>query len=112
MAYLPVNPCCNNVVVNTTCGCSSTCTCGSCSTNSCGTNGHLSSTVVYDGPTLPGSGVEACDTINVALSKIDAVLVELKNQVATNTAAISTITEQINNINSQITTINNNCCPE
>ena len=110
MAYLPVNPCCNNVVVNSTCGCSSTCNCSSCSTNSCGTKGPLSSTVVYDGPTLPASGVEACDTINVALSKIDEVLLELKNQVAINTSAISAITEQINNINSQITTINNNCC--
>jgi len=108
MAYLPVNPCCNSTASTSSCGCNSTCTC---STNSCGTKGPLSSTVVYDGPTLPGSGVEACDTINVALSKIDEVLVELKTQVATNTAAISAITEQINNINSQITTINNNCCP-
>jgi predicted nucleic acid-binding Zn-ribbon protein len=65
---------------------------------------------VYDGPTLPGSGVEACDTINVALSKIDSVLVELKNQVATNTSDIASIKEQIININSQITNINNNCC--
>jgi len=110
MAYLPVNPCCTGVVLNTTCGCNSTCNCKS-TTNSCGTTGALSNTIVYNGPTLPGSGVEACDTLNVALSKIDEVLVELKNQVALNTAAISTITEQINNINAQITTINNDCCP-
>jgi len=66
---------------------------------------------VYDGPTLPGSGVKACDTINIALSKIDAVLVQLQNQVAANTAAISSITEQIIDINAQIVNINNNCCP-
>jgi|31_taG_2_1085359.scaffolds.fasta_scaffold00728_4 hypothetical protein len=110
MAYLPVNPCCTGVVLNTTCGCNSTCNCNS-TTNSCGTTGALSNTIVYNGPTLPGSGVEACDTLNVALSKIDEVLVELKAQVALNTTAISNITEQINNINAQITTINNNCCP-
>ena len=110
MAYLPVNPCCTGVVLNTTCGCNSTCNCKS-TTNSCGTTGALSNTIVYNGPTLPGSGLEACATLNVALSKIDEVLVELKNQVALNTAAISTITEQINNINAQITTINNDCCP-
>jgi len=107
MAYLPVNPCCTDVVLNNPCGCTSTC--NQC-TNSCGTNGTVSSTVVYDGPTLPGSGVEACDTINVALSKIDSVLVELKSQVATNTSDIASIKEQIISINSQITNINNNCC--
>ncbi len=108
MAYLPVNPCCTGVVLNSPCGCSSNC---NCSTNSCGTTGALSNTIVYNGPTLPGSGVEACDTLNVALSKIDEVLVALNAQVAENTSAISAITEQINNINAQITTINNNCCP-
>jgi hypothetical protein len=107
MAYLPVNPCCTGVTLNSPCGCTSITT----STNTCGKNGALSSTIVYDGPTLPGSGVEACDTINVALSKLDEVLAELKNQVAVNIASISAITEQINNINSQITDINNNCCP-
>jgi hypothetical protein len=110
MAYLPVNPCCTGVVLNSPCGCSSTCNCNS-TTNPCGTSGALSNTIVYNGPTLPGSGVEACDTLNVALSKIDEVLVQLKNQVANNTAAISSITEQIIDINAQIVTINNNCCP-
>jgi len=99
MTYLPVNPCCGHTHTS------------HCYTTSCETNKPLSSTVVYDGPTLPGSGVEACDTINTALSKIDAAILELKNQVAINTTAISLITEQINNINSQITNINNNCCP-
>ena len=96
MTYLPVNPCCTGVTLLN---------------SPCGTTNSLSSKIVYDGPTLPGSGVEACDTINVALSKLDEVLLELKNQVAVNVASISAITEQINNINSQITDINNNCCP-
>ena len=110
MAYLPVNPCCTGVVLNSPCGCNSNCNCNS-NTNACGTNGALSNTIVYNGPTLPGSGIVACDTLNVALSKIDAVLVALNNQVALNTAAISSITEQIIDINGQIVTINNNCCP-
>tara|TARA_R100001198_G_C5202117_1_gene190731 strand:- start:155 stop:469 length:315 start_codon:yes stop_codon:yes gene_type:complete len=104
MAYLPVNPCCTGVVLNSPCGCNS-------STNSCGTNGPLSSTVVYDGPTTPCSNVEACDTLNVALSKIDALLCDLQTQQAQNTQDIAAMKEQIIDINNQITNINNNCCP-
>lgn len=108
MAYLPVNPCCTGVVLNNPCGCTSTC---NSSTNSCGTNGPLSSTVVYDGPTTPCSNVEACDTLNVALSKIDALLCDLQTQQAQNTQDIAAMKEQIIDINNQITNINNNCCP-
>lgn len=107
MTYLPVNPCCSNVVINSPCGCNESC---NSTTNLCGTNGHLSSEVVYNGPTLPTTGVEACDTLNVALSKIDEVLSALLTQQALNTAQINAITEQINNINSQITVISNTCC--
>ena len=108
MAYLPVNPCCTGVVLNSPCGCTSTC---NSSTNSCGTNGPLSSTVVYDGPTTPCSNVQACDTLNVALSKIDALLCDLQTQQAQNTQDIAAMKEQIIDINNQITNINNNCCP-
>jgi hypothetical protein len=108
MAYLPVNPCCTGVVLNSPCGCTSTC---NSSTNSCGTNGPLSSTVVYDGPTTPCSNVEACDTLNVALSKIDALLCDLQTKQAQNTQDIAAMKEQIIDINNQITNINNNCCP-
>jgi len=107
MAYLPVNPCCTGVVLNSPCGCTSTC---NSSTNSCGKNGPLSSTVVYDGPTTPCSNVEACDTLNVALSKIDALLCDLQTQQAQNTQDIAAMKEQIIDINNQITNINNNCC--
>lgn len=100
MTYLPVNPCCGHTHTS------------HCYTTSCETNKSLSSTVVYDGPTLPGSGVEACDTLNTALSKIDAAILELKNQVDINTTSISLITEQIININSQIINIINNCCSD
>jgi len=108
MAYLPVNPCCTGVVLNNPCGCTSNC---NSSTNSCGKSGPLSSTVVYDGPTTPCSNVEACETLNAALSKIDALLCDLQTQQAQNTQDIADIKEQIVDINNQITTINNNCCP-
>jgi len=107
MAYLPVNPCCTDVVLNSPCGCTSNC---NCSTNSCGTNGSLSSTVVYDGPTTPCTNIEACDTLNVALSKIDALLCALQVQQVKNTQEIAAMKAQIIDINNQITNINNNCC--
>ena len=92
MAYLPVNPCCTDVVLNSSCGCT------------------LSSTVVYDGPTTPCTNIEACDTLNVALSKIDQLLCSLQVQQVKNTQEIAAMKAQIIDINNQITTINNNCC--
>jgi len=96
MTYLPQN----------SCGCNST------TSSPCGaTEGCLSSTIIYNGPILPASGVKPCDSLNVTLSKIDEVLSLLLSQQRINTNAINAITLQIIDINSQITIINNTCCP-
>ena len=74
MAYpfLPVNPCCTDVVLNTPCGCSSTITNSGCNNNDpCSTHLTASSTIVYDGLALPCIVAEPCDTLNVILQKID-----------------------------------------
>ena len=92
--YLPVNPCCTEVVLNDPCGCSSTITNGGCN-NPCGTNLTASSTIVYDGPALSCTTAEPCDTLNVILQKIDEIICNLLTQ-------INILNIQINNINNQI----------
>ena len=101
MAYLPTNPCCTNIAVNTTCGCST-----SVSNDPCQTGIHYSKSITYNGPILPCSNVEPCDDLNIALSKIDELLCILKTQQATNTSDISAIKEQVININNTL----NTCC--
>jgi hypothetical protein len=95
MIYLPTNPCCDCDPI----------------INSCGNDKEVSSNIVYDGPTLPTSGVKSCDTINVALQKIDEVLTKLVSQQFSNTNNINLLINQVNSINSEIIEINNNCCP-
>ena len=102
MAYLPTNPCCTDVVVNTPCGCSSTVTC-----DPCATNVHYSKSITYNGPILPCSNIEPCDDLNVALSKIDELLCTLKNQQAINTQEIALMKQNIIDINNTL----NTCCP-
>tara|TARA_R100000900_G_scaffold70562_1_gene55936 strand:+ start:7789 stop:8097 length:309 start_codon:yes stop_codon:yes gene_type:complete len=102
MAYLPTNPCCTDVVVNTPCGCSSTVTCDPCETGV-----HFSKSITYNGPTLPCSNVQPCDDLNVALSKIDELLCTLKNQQVTNTQEIALMKQNIIDINNTLST----CCP-
>jgi hypothetical protein len=102
MAYpfLPVNPCCTDVVLNSPCGCSSTITNSGCNNNDpCSTNLTASSTIVYDGPKLSCTTAEPCDTLNVILQKIDEIICNLLTQ-------INTLNIQINNITTQIITIN------
>ena len=93
--YLPVNPCCTEVVLNSPCGCSSTITNGGCNDNPCGTHLTASSTIVYDGPALSCTTAEPCDTLNVILQKIDEIICNLLTQ-------INILNIQINNINNQI----------
>ena len=93
--YLPVNPCCTDVVLNTPCGCSSTITNTGCNTNLCGTNLTASSTIVYDGPALTCTTAEPCDTLNVILQKIDEIICNLLSQ-------INILTTQVGNINTQV----------
>lgn len=112
--FLPVSPCCTDVVINTPCGCSSTITNSGCSTNNlCSTNLTASSTIVYDGPVLSCIIAEPCDTLNVVLQKIDEVICNLLGEINTLNIQVTNITNQITFINSEIININNTldeCC--
>lgn len=112
--YLPVNPCCTDVVINDPCGCSSTITNPGCNTNNpCGTNLTVSSSVVYDGTTLPCIVAEPCDTLNVILQKIDEIICNLQTQINYLTNQVSNITTQVIAINGDIINIYNTlgeCC--
>jgi hypothetical protein len=116
MAYpfLPVNPCCTDVVLNTPCGCSSTITNSGCNNNDpCSTHLTASSTIVYDGPTLPCIVAEPCDTLNVILQKIDEIICNLLTQINYLTNQVTNITNQIIMINGDIINIYNTlgeCC--
>lgn len=100
--FLPVNPCCTDVVLNSPCGCSSTISNSGCNNNNpCATNLTASSTIVYDGPTLPCIVAEPCDTLNVILQKMDEIICNLLTQV-------NYLNNQVNNITTQIIAINNN----
>jgi len=112
--YLPVNPCCTDVVLNTPCGCTSTITNTGCNTNNpCSTNLTASSTIVYDGPALSCTTAEPCDTLNVILQKIDEIICNLLSQINILTNQVNNITTQIITINGDIININNQlavCC--
>ena len=98
--YLPVNPCCTDIVINDPCGCSSVITNTGCNNNNpCSTTLTGSSTIVYDGPALSCTTAEPCDTLNVVLQKIDEIICNLLTQ-------INILTVQVNNITTQIVTIN------
>ena len=116
MAYpfLPVNPCCTDVVLNTPCGCSSTITNSGCNNNDpCSTHLTASSTIVYDGPTLPCIVAEPCDTLNVILQKIDEIICNLLTQINYLNNQVTNITNQVITINGDIINIYNTlgeCC--
>ena len=111
--FLPVNPCCTDVVLNSPCGCTSTLPNTGCEQTQCGTNVILSSNVLYNGPVLDCIIAEPCDTLNVILQKIDEIICNLLTQINTLNIQVTNITGQIININSQIININNTldvCC--
>lgn len=106
--FLPVNPCCTNVV--NPCGCSSTTS----NTGPCNTILTASSTIAYDGLALSCTTIEPSDTLNVVLQKIDEVMCNLLGQINTLTAEVDTLNSQITTINGDIIDINNRldvCCP-
>lgn len=116
MAYpfLPVNPCCTDVVLNTPCGCSSTIINSGCNNNnSCNTHLTISSNIVYNGPALSCIVAEPCDTLNVILQKIDEIICNLTAQINYLNNQIANITNQVININDDIINIYNvldECC--
>ena len=102
MAYLPTNPCCTEVVLNSPCGCSSTV-----NNDPCKTGVHYSKSITYNGPILPCSNAEPCDDLNVVLSKIDELICTLKNQSTVNTQEIALMKQNIIDINNTLSS----CCP-
>lgn len=116
MAYpfLPVNPCCTDIVINDPCGCSSVVTNSGCNNNNpCSTILTASSTIVYDGPALSCIIAEPCDTLNVILQKIDSIICNLLTQINTLNIQVSNITTQVLNLNSEVIIISNSldqCC--
>lgn len=111
--FLPVNPCCTDVVINDPCGCSSTITNGGCNNNPCNTHLTASSTILYDGPVLQCIVAEPCDTLNVILQKIDEIICNLQTQINYLTNQVSNITTQVIAINGDIINIYNTlgeCC--
>jgi hypothetical protein len=116
MAYpfLPVNPCCTDVVLNTPCGCSSVMTTSGCNSNNpCSTHLTASSTIVYDSVALSCIVAEPCDTLNVILQKIDEIICNLQTQINYLTNQVTNITNQVININGDIINIYNTldgCC--
>jgi hypothetical protein len=107
MAYpfLPVNPCCTDVVLNSPCGCSSTTTNCGCNNNACTTTLNASSTIVYNGPVLSCIIAEPCDTLNVILQKIDEIICNLLSQINTLNVQVTNITNQVINLNNEIVDI-------
>jgi hypothetical protein len=112
--FLPVNPCCTDVVINDPCGCNSVITNTGCNNNNpCSTHLTASSTIVYDGPILPCIVAEPCDTLNVILQKIDEIICNLLTQINYLNNQVINITNQIITINGDIINIYNildECC--
>lgn len=105
--FLPVNPCCTNVI--SPCGCSSTTS----NTGPCNTRLTASSTIAYDGLALSCTTIEPSDTLNVVLQKIDEVICNLLGQITTLTTEVDSLNSQITTINGDIIDINNRldvCC--
>jgi hypothetical protein len=68
--------------------------CGSIDPCGCGsTKSTPSSDIKYVGPNLPGTGIQSCDTLTVALQKIDAEILAIKQAIApSSTSSTSTTT--------------------
>ena len=51
-----------------------------------------STNLVYDGPNLPCTGISTCNTLTIALQKIDAKLCELIQEMYDSTTTTTTMT--------------------
>jgi hypothetical protein len=74
----------------------------------------LSSNIIYNGPELTCTTIEPCNTLNVVLQKMDAVICGLLSEIDVLNAAVIDFNSQIAIINTNITEINNRldvCCP-
>lgn len=72
------------------------------------------SDVFYDGPQLPCSNIETCDTLNVAFEKLDGVVCVIIEDVESLTNEVNNIEKNLVGINNTLVIINNQlniCCP-
>ena len=67
--------------------------CGSIDPCGCGsTKITPSSDIKYTGPNLPGTGIQSCDTLTVALQKIDTEILALKQAIFPTNSSTTTTT--------------------
>lgn len=69
--------------------------CPGCGSDPCGCNSTKSipsSNIKYVGPNLPGTGIQSCDTLTVALQKIDAEILAIKQAIAPTSTTTSSST--------------------
>lgn len=103
--YLPVNPCCTEVVSTTNCNQVYQISNYGCVKNICKSNFPVTSDIVYNGIELTCTLIAPCDTISVVLQKIDAILCSLNNQIISLTEQIEGLTDQIEEAETDITLI-------
>ena len=72
MIFLPPNPCCTTVP--SPCGTHNGC-------DPCNASPISTNNVFYNGPTLPCTQIKNCDSVSVALQKIDAQICLIKQQI-------------------------------
>jgi hypothetical protein len=111
--YLPVNPCCTEVVSTTNCNQVYQISNYGCVKNICKSDFPVTSDIVYNGIELTCTLISPCDTMSVVLQKIDAILCSLNSQIISLTEQIEELTEQIEDAETNISLIFDileNCC--
>jgi hypothetical protein len=103
--YLPVNPCCTEVVSTTNCNQVYQISNYGCVKNICKSNFPVTSDIIYNGIELTCTLIAPCDTISVVLQKIDAILCSLNNQIISLNEQIVELTENITEAENDITVI-------
>lgn len=97
-----------------TCNCTATTSsCNNGCNDNCTSSPILSSNIVYNGPALTCTTIEPCNTLNIVLQKIDAVICELETEVNSLNEFVLDISAQLLLVNNNITSINNTldvCC--
>jgi hypothetical protein len=111
--YLPVNPCCTEVVSTTNCNQVYQISNYGCVKNICKSNFPVTSDIVYNGIELTCTLIAPCDTMSVVLQKIDAILCSLNSQIISLTEQIEELTDQVEDAETDISLIFDtleNCC--
>jgi hypothetical protein len=111
--YLPVNPCCTEVVSTTNCNQVYQISNYGCVKNICKSDFPVTSDIIYNGIELTCTLISPCDTMSVVLQKIDAILCSLNSQIISLTEQIEELTISITEAEENITIIFGileNCC--